>query len=78
MLVSLQQLAIEFGIMVSFWIDYGTVSFSLQDADILLTLDLELYWRYWGCTIRSGVARSIVPSASTSAHPYRWNGIHAV
>lgn len=35
LLVALQQFSIEFGIMVSFWIDYGTVSYRLTGSPVL-------------------------------------------
>lgn len=56
-LVALQQLAITFGIMVSFWIDFGKViCFKLvQSTDItslLLLLRYKLHRRYWTWTAR--------------------------
>ena len=46
-LVGLQQLSITLGIMISFWIDYGTVS-SIPKLFLRITIliEVEFYWRY--------------------------------
>lgn len=80
-LVALQQLSITLGIMVSFWIDYGTVSFPRHCAvasSLFLTIMQEFHRRHGQIPAQCCLAPPSLPSAGARAHPGRRHDIHAL
>lgn len=78
-LVSLQQLAICFGIMVSYWIGvFSICAFPKSiSADTYGRLWNELYWRNWLNSVRCGVVDPDLYSDCSRGSSRNWNYLHA-
>ena len=79
LLVGLQQVAIEFGILISFWIvSFSLISFFTFEADFVIGLWMQLHWWNRSYTIRGCLACSTFSPMCTCSYPFGWNGVYAI
>jgi hypothetical protein len=76
-LVGLQQLSITLGIMISFWIDYGTVSFLCLIFLPQLINRLEFHRRHRCQPERYFLASSSLFATGSSRFPWHWHDFYA-
>lgn len=78
-MIAIQQFAIEFGIMVSFWIDYGC-NYIVSVIDMYQRKGSDEYriGRYWRDAKQDCVVAPLGPSIVPCRDLARWNDIHAL
>jgi len=77
-LIGLQQLSIVTGIMISFWIDYGTVSAVVQYRTDCADSGIELHWWDRELTERDGVAFASLSAISPSCPAWGRYDLYAI